>query len=119
MKDSDRDIRYAGRIVIGRNPVNRYISRLLLGMIRDRTLCRTLKASEQLPPLGMEPSAMPSFAETANRLKIMCDLEPREYSEPVDGRIAVEARGEDVQFWVHFCDGGPEASFDVTLASGA
>ena len=101
------------------DPVLRYVSRLLLGMIRQGTLCQTLKASEQLPPLGTEPSAMPSFTEVANRLKMMCDLEAREYAKPVDGRIVVQAHGKDAQFWVHFCDGGSETSLEVTLATGS
>ena len=97
----------------------RYVSRLLLDMIRKGTLCQTLRQSEQLPLLNMEQSAIPSFVDVARRLKTMCDLEPRQYPEPVDGRIRVMTlQGKDAHFWVHFSDIGPDPSVDVRLVPG-
>jgi hypothetical protein len=101
-----------------KEPAQRYVGGLLLGMIRQGTPCQMFKASEPLPQLDAS-QAVPSFAEIANRFKIMCDLEPREYPEPVDGRFKVNAQGRDFLCCVHFADGEPDHSLEVTLATGA
>jgi len=89
--------------------ITRYVSQLVLGMVREGTLSRTLRQSDVAEPAGC------AFVDVSNRLKRMCDLEQRDYELPADGRFTVTTQGKDVAFWVHFTDGGPDPRVEITL----
>jgi hypothetical protein len=51
-----------------------------------------------------EPHEIPSFAEVANRLKVMCNLDPIHYPQARDGEIRLIVRRDAVVIHVSFDD---------------
>lgn len=102
-------------------PVICYVNCLLVGMCRttDRSRTIRIRQSEPMPPQTplhfTEPIETSDYSKVINRLKIMSDLNPITYQEPMEGRFSLTALGKEWQARVHFEDTADDPWFSLTL----
>jgi hypothetical protein len=89
-------------------PLVRYVNCILIDMHQRGMSSRELRQSEPLPSLDTLRCSTPTdFSHVLNRLKVMSDLNPVTYPEPVDGRFKVQMLGKRFKVEARF-DDNPE-----------
>ncbi len=88
-----------------KRPAVCYVNYLMLVLARHMGREVVLRSSQPLPALlNNEPHEIPSFAEAANRLKIMCNLDPVRYPHAKEGEIRLRVGCNTVVIHVCFDD---------------
>ena len=87
------------------SPVIVCANRLLVDMVEDGAMSRTVRSSDQLEV---------PFESVANRFKVMGHIAPQHYPDPIEAHFKVCTHGQIVSFSAHFEDGGEDPWFQIT-----
>lgn len=93
------------------SPTKKYVNWLLLEMTKAGVTELILNSSRPLPPSKLMPDAeIPTFESVTNRLKVMANLDPVIYQQPVEGRLDLTIGSHPVAVHLRFVDTAPDRS---------
>lgn len=100
--------------VIRSTPTMIYVDALLDQMAEDNRLDLAIRSTEPLPiPRGFLGDV--DYPAVANRLKVLCNLNPVNFAKPVSGRFSRNSRMGKVGVFVDFHEAVPESYFQIRL----
>ena len=103
------------------SPARSYVNEMLMALINRGRLAIVIREGEALPPVKtIDAGKMPSFRQVFNRLKVMTNLNPVFYGDPVKGSFGLTKHGianEDNSFVVEavFVETRSEVSVSIQL----
>lgn len=103
-------------------PVVRYVDVMLYNMTKRGPRTLTLRSSQPLPGMEeREARADPpfGFVNVLNRLKVIANLTPQRYSEPVAGTIDMRISGKPWSFDVAFDETQDDATCTVVVCEAS
>ena len=106
------------RDLVETSPVKRYVNLLLLDLGgSDEGASCTLSKSRSLPSLtGYKwEEELPPFEKVRNRLKVMADLDPVTFQEPVKGHFKMQIGARPCIAHVDFDDGADDPTVNLRL----
>ena len=105
------------------SPVVRYVNCMLLDMAAKDRFPQTLTISGVLPKLSTkagqwltaEDLNAVDLPHAINRLKVMCQLDPIQYKEPITGQFLLRIAKRDFVVYVCFNDRSSPPSCQITI----